>query len=156
MKLYFKQRFFSWFDSYDVWNESGHVAYTVQGRLSLGHLLEIHDPNGSRLGTVKEEILTLLPRFALYENDQYVGSIKKKFTLFFKQFELDCEGWTVDGDPFGWDYSVTDRDGNLIMTVSKELLRLTDTYVLDIVDPRHALRCLMIVLAIDAAACSNK
>ena len=156
MKLYFKQRFFSWFDSYDVWNESGHVAYTVQGRLSFGHLLEIHDPNGNRLGSVQEEILTLLPRFALYENDQYVGSIKKKFTLFFKQFELDCEGWVVDGDPLGWDYSVTDRDGNLIMTVSKELLRLTDTYVLDIVDPRHALRCLMIVLAIDAAACSHK
>ena len=156
MKLYFKQRFFSWFDSYDVWNESGHVAYTVQGRLSFGHLLEIHDPNGNRLGSVQEEILTLLPRFALYENDQYVGSIKKKFTLFFKQFELDCEGWVVDGDPLGWDYSVTDRDGNLIMSVSKELLRLTDTYVLDIVDPRHALRCLMIVLAIDAAACSHK
>ena len=156
MKLYFKQRFFSWFDSYDVWNESGHVAYTVQGRLSFGHLLEIHDPNGNRLGSVQEEILTLLPRFALYENDQYVGSIKKKFTLFFKQFELDCEGWVIDGDPLGWDYSVTDRDGNLIMTVSKELLRLTDTYVLDIVDPRHSLRCLMIVLAIDAAACSHK
>ena len=34
MKLYFKQRFFSWFDSYDIWHEDGSVAYTVQGRLA--------------------------------------------------------------------------------------------------------------------------
>ena len=29
MKLYFKQRFFSWFDSYDIYHEDGSVAYTV-------------------------------------------------------------------------------------------------------------------------------
>ncbi|MBQ2650181.1 MAG: hypothetical protein IJF79_00915, partial [Clostridia bacterium] len=79
----------------------------------------------------------------------------KQFTLFFKRFELDCEGWTVEGDLFDWDYTVRDSAGNLIMTASKELFRWTDTYVLDIADPRHALRCLMIVLAIDAAACSH-
>ena len=28
MKLYFKQRFFSWFDSYDIYYEGGDVAYT--------------------------------------------------------------------------------------------------------------------------------
>ena len=27
MKLYFKQRFFSWFDSYDIYHEDGSVAY---------------------------------------------------------------------------------------------------------------------------------
>ena len=155
MKLYFKQRFFSWFDSYDIWHEDGSVAYTVQGRLAWGHLLEIHDPVGNHLGSVKEEVLTLLPRFALYERDTYVGSIRRQFTLFFKRFELDCEGWTVDGDLFDWDYTVSDRDGNVIMRASREFFRLTDTYVLDIADPRNALRCLMIVLAIDAAACQH-
>lgn len=156
MKLHFKQRFFSWFDSYDIWHEDGSVAYTVQGRLSWGHLLEIHDAAGSHIGTVKEEVLTLLPRFALYEGDGYVGSIKKKFTLFFKRFELDCEGWTVEGDPFDWEYTVFDQNGNVVMTASKQLFNWTDTYVLDIADPRNALRCLMIVLAIDAAACSER
>ena len=31
MKLYFRQRMFSWFDSYDIYNmdEDGAVAYTV-------------------------------------------------------------------------------------------------------------------------------
>ena len=34
MKLYFKQRFFSWFDSYDIYYEGGSVANTVDGKLA--------------------------------------------------------------------------------------------------------------------------
>ena len=33
MKLIFKQRLFSWFDSYDIYYEDGTTAYTVKGQL---------------------------------------------------------------------------------------------------------------------------
>lgn len=62
MRLLFKQRFLSWFDSYDIYDEEGRTAYTVEGKLSWGHRLEIYGPAGDHLGTVKEEVLTLLPR----------------------------------------------------------------------------------------------
>ncbi len=39
MKLLFKQRFFSWFDSYDIYNEAGETVYTVEGKLSWGRSL---------------------------------------------------------------------------------------------------------------------
>ena len=29
MRLLFKQRFLSWFDSYDIYDEAGRTAYTV-------------------------------------------------------------------------------------------------------------------------------
>ena len=32
MKLLFRQRFFSWLDSYDVYYENGQIAYTVEGK----------------------------------------------------------------------------------------------------------------------------
>ena len=64
MKLLFKQRLFSWFDSYDIYDEAGETVFTVKGRLSWGHCLEIYDRFGEHVGTVKEEVLTLLPRFA--------------------------------------------------------------------------------------------
>lgn len=32
MKLLFKQRAFSWFDSYDIYDENGNIFYTVKGR----------------------------------------------------------------------------------------------------------------------------
>ncbi len=42
MRLLFKQRFFSWFDSYDIYDEEGRTVFTVQGKLAWGHCLEIH------------------------------------------------------------------------------------------------------------------
>lgn len=47
MKLYFKQRFFSWFDSYDIYHEDGSVAYTVEGKLSWGHCTYSEPPGGA-------------------------------------------------------------------------------------------------------------
>ena len=54
MKLYFKQRFFSWFDSYDIYHEDGSVAYTVEGKLSWGHCLHILNPQGEHIATVQQ------------------------------------------------------------------------------------------------------
>ena len=54
-----------------------------------------------------------------------------------------------------WDYSILDRSGYQIAKISKELLRMTDTYVIDVQDPENALDALMFVLAIDAEKCSR-
>ena len=69
MKLLFKQRFFSWFDSYDIYNEDGQVIYQVEGKLSWGHKLVIYDQNGNEVGTVLEKVITLLPKFEIYKNN---------------------------------------------------------------------------------------
>ena len=110
MRLLFKQRFLSWFDSYDIYDEEGRTAYTVEGKLSWGHL----------------------PRFALYAGEEYLGCIRKEFALFHPRFTLDCNGWEVEGSFLEWDYAVTDPAGRTVMAASKELLHWTDTYVLDI------------------------
>ena len=34
MRMYFKQRLFSWFDSYDIYNEQGNPIYVVKGQIS--------------------------------------------------------------------------------------------------------------------------
>lgn len=155
MKLLFKQRFFSWFDSYDIYDESGNVVYTVKGQLSWGHKLCIYDANGLHIGTIREEILTFLPRFKMFVNDCYIGQIKKEFTFFKPTFYLDCNGWQVRGNFLQWDYEIIDGNGVLIGNINKEIFNFTDTYSLDIVDPKNALHVLMIVLAIDAQKCSE-
>ena len=155
MKLLFKQKLFSWFDSYHIFDENGDIAYEVQGKLAWGHRLHIHNSSGVHIGTVQERILTLLPKFELYLNDQYVGEIRKEFTFLKPRYTLDCHGWDIQGDFLGWNYQVTDNSGNFIMLARKEIFNLTDTYSISINDPDHALYSLMIVLAIDAANCSN-
>lgn len=155
MKLLFKQRFFSWFDSYDIYTESGETAYTVKGQLAWGHCLKIFNASGREVGTVRERILTWLPKFEMYLGEQYVGCIRKEFTFFTPKFNIDCNGWHVEGNFFEWDYSVFDAEGNHLATVSKELLHWTDTYVIDVRNPDDALCVLMLVLAIDAEKCSR-
>ena len=116
MKLLFKQRMFSWFDSYDIYNEAGDAVYEVKGVLSWGHCLKIFGPDGAELGTVKEEVFSFLPRFALYVGGECVGQIKKEFTFFKPVFTLDCSGWSIEGDMWEWNYLVSDADGRTVIT----------------------------------------
>ena len=51
MILKFKQRFMSWFDSYDIYNEQDEVIYQIKGRFSIGHCLEVYDQKGVHVAT---------------------------------------------------------------------------------------------------------
>ncbi len=155
MKLLFKQRLFSWFDSYDIYNEAGETVYTVKGQLSWGHCLKIFDTYGNEIGTVKERILTFLPKFEIYLGDKYIGCISKEFTFLKPKYNIDYNGWHIEGDFFEWDYSILSQGGQNIATVSKQLFNLTDTYIIDVNDSQDALCALMLVLAIDAEKCSR-
>ena len=156
MKLLFKQRFFSWFDSYDIYDEAGNTVFQVQGKLAWGHKLVIYDAAGLELGTVKERVLTFLPQFEIYRGTQYIGRIRKEFSFFRPRFDIDYNGWYIEGDWMGWDYTIEDASGSTVAVVSKELFRLTDTYMIDVRNPADALNVLMFVLAMDAEKCSSK
>ncbi|WP_300082631.1 LURP-one-related family protein [uncultured Thomasclavelia sp.] len=155
MKLLFKQRFFSWLDSYDIYDENNNVVFEVKGELSWGHKLKIYDKNGIHIGTVKEEIFAFLSKFNLYLYDQYVGQIKKELTFFKPSFILDCNNWHVEGNFFEWDYQIIDNSENVVAIINKQLFNLTDIYQLEIFNPDDAIYVLMIALAIDAQKCSR-
>ncbi len=156
MKLLFKQRFFSWFDSYDIYDEAGNVVYVVKGQLSWGHKLIIYDANGNELGMVVQRVLTLLPKFEIHKNGQYVGCLNKEFSFFVPHYNLDYNNWHIEGTIMEWDYSILDGNDLQVASVGKELFKLTDTYVIDVNDPQDALDVLMFVLAIDAEKCSRR
>ncbi|MEY8355071.1 LURP-one-related family protein [Lachnospiraceae bacterium 54-53] len=155
MKLMFKQRFFSWFDSYDIYDERGGTVFTVSGTPAWGHKLEIYDSGDNHLATLREQILTFLPRFDIQVNGQTVGTITKEFTFFKPSFSVDCNGWRVEGSFLEWDYRILSQDGRVVAQIEKQLFNLTDTYTIDVTDPQDSLLALMVVLAIDAVKCSS-
>lgn len=155
MKLCIKQKIFSWFDSYNVYDENRTIVYTVKGRIAWGHKLVIYDACGNEIGMVKEAVLTWMPKFVLYERGKCVGEIKKKISLFRPKYAIDHKNWTAVGNFVEWDYTVNSPSGR-VATVCKKLLNLTDTYVIDVDDPADALCCLMFALAIDAEKCSRE
>ena len=157
MKLLFKQRAFTWFDSYDIYDENENTVYVVKGQLSWGHCLKIFDASEEHeLGTVKEQIFSWWPQFELYEGSDCIGTLKKEPWGWFKpRYNIDFNGWHIEGDWTEWDYTITGPDGEKVAAISKELLHWTDTYVIDVADGQDGLCALMVVLAIDAEKCSR-
>ena len=155
MKLLIKQRVFSWTDSYDVYDEEGNARYFVKAEfLALGHQLHVYNQQNEEIASIHQRLLTLLPAFEIEIGGRVRGMVQKKFTLFRPQYEISYNGWRAEGDFMGWDYDVYEGCSSIIH-ISKELFHWGDTYVIDIADPAHELEALMLVIAIDAANCSN-
>lgn len=156
MKLLIRQRVFSWTDSYDVYDEWGRPIYEVRAEwLALGHQIHVYDKATCReVGSIHQRLLTFLPRFDIVIGGQTLGTIRQEFSLFRPRYQVDYQGWSVEGDFLGWDYRVT-RGATTVMTIAKELLRWSDTYTLTCADPADALPGLLLVIAIDAANCDH-
>lgn len=156
MELLIKQRVFSWTDTYDVYDIYQRPVYFVKAEfLTLGHQIYLYDSQNRPLASIHQKIFRFLPEFEIVIGGRSLGALKKELTLFRPRYNLDCNGWQVQGDFLGWDYDVVDAVGNYVLHISKEPLNWGDTYVLHIPDPANELLCLMIAIAIDAANCSD-
>lgn len=155
MRLLFKQKLFSWLDSYDIYNEEGETLYTVKGQLSWGHCFKIFDASGNEVGQIKEVILSFMPRFEIYMNGEKIGSIRRELSFFKPKYDIDYNGWHIDGNFWEFEYRVVNSVGSLVASISKDVFKLGDTYVIDVCAPQDALSALMLVVAIDAEKCSR-
>lgn len=156
MQLLIKQRVFSWTDSYDIYDETGLARYFVKADFfSLGHRIRVYEKEtGREVGSIHQKIFALMPTFEVVVNGQLQGTVRKKFTLFSQNYQVDYRGWEVEGDYMGWDYAVK-QEGRTIMTISKELFHWGDTYALRYDDPACEMPGLLLVIAIDAANCDD-
>ena len=82
------------------------------------------------------------------------GSIEKQFTFFKPKYDLNYNGWRCEGDFMAWNYDVY-SGCSAVVHISKKLFRWGDTYVIDILNPADEIMALMLVIAIDAANCSQ-
>ena len=156
MQPMIKQRVFSWSDTYDVFDEYGEAKYFVKAEFfSLGHRIHVYDKRtGTELGAIHQKLFTFLPTFEIIIGGQVRGTVRKKFTFFSQNYQVDYRGWDVEGDSLGWDYRVV-QSGMEVMSISKELFHWGDTYALRYDNPANELPGLLLVIAIDAANCSN-
>lgn len=156
MQLYIRQRLFSWTGSYDVYDETGAARYEVKAEfLTFGHQIHVYDKqSGREVGSIHQKLLTFLPQFEIVIDGQVRGTVRKELTFFRPRYHVDYRGWEIEGDFLGWDYRVMAGDGP-VMSISKEVFNWTDTYVLRYDNPACEMPGLLLVLAIDAANCSD-
>ncbi len=149
MKLYIKQKVFSWNEKFTVKDENGNDKYFVEGEfLSLGRKLHVSDASGKEVAYIAQKLLTLLPKFEVYINGEKVAEIVKEFTFLRAKYTIEGLGWEVDGDYWSHDYEIT-KGSVPIVSIQKEWMTWGDSYELDIVDSQDEKIALAVVLAID-------
>lgn len=146
--LYIAQKLFSLWGKYTVENEAGQVVFTVQGEPSLTRRQIVYNEAGQKVGELHKVLLTFLSRFEIDIDGRPVGTIQQKFG-FRPRLELEYFGWQVQGDIWGWNYDVYDRQGRCIAQIRKELWHLSDHYAIHYDDQTEALPLLLLALAID-------
>ncbi len=156
MKLLFRQRLFSWLDSYDIYDEARNTVFTVKGVLAFKHCFKVYDADGNEVGMIREKVLTFLrPRFDLVIHGVEAGGIVKEISLFKPKFTLEFRNWQVQGDWLEWNYRILSPAG-VVAVISKRILSWSDTYEIDVQNADDALDALMVVVAIDAVKCTQK
>ena len=155
MKLYIKEKVFSWGDKFTVKDAYGEDKYIVEGEVfTFGKKLHVYDRSGREVAFIKQEVWSFLPRYYVFCGDRQIAEIKKEFTLLFPRYTIEGLGWEIDGSFMAHDYQIT-KQGRKIVTISKEWMTWGDSYELDIADPADELVALAVVIAIDCVTEAN-
>ena len=149
MKLYIKEKVFSWGDKFTVKDAYGEDKYIVEGEVfTFGKKLHVYDRSGREVAFIKQEVWSFLPRYYVFCGDRQIAEIKKEFTFLFPRYTIEGLGWEIDGSFMAHDYQIT-KQGRKIVTISKEWMTWGDSSELDIADPADELVALAVVIAID-------
>lgn len=156
MKLYIKQKVFSWADKFTVKDASGQDRYYVEGELfSWGKKLHVYDMSGNEAALIQQKTFSFMPTYFVFVDDRQVAEIVKEFSFFVPKYRVDGPGWEVSGHIMAHDYEITQAD-RAIVTICKEWMTWGDSYELDIANPNDEVLALAVVLTIDCViAASN-
>ena len=149
MKLYIRQKVFSWGDKFTVKDETGTDKFCVEGEVfSWGKKLHVYDMAGREVAFIKQEIWSWMPRFYVFCGGREIAQIKKEFTLFFPKYSIVGLGWEIHGSFLAHEYQIT-KAGYQIASISKEWMSWGDSYELNIANPADEIVALAVVLTID-------
>ena len=149
MKLYIKEKVFSWGDKFFVKDALGEDKYLVQGEVfSLGKKLHVYDMLGREVAFIKQELLTLLPCFCVYQDGAEIAQVKKEFSFLVPRYSIQGLGREIEGSFWEHEYQITQK-GRPIVTISREWMTWGDSYELDIANPADEILALAVVLTID-------
>ena len=150
MKLYIKQKVFSWRDRFRVFDENENDLYAVQGEVwSLGKKLHIFSASGDEVGFIHQKVWSFKSRFFVAQNGEDIAEVVKEITLFKPVYTVSPQGWNITGNFWAHEYTIESASG-VIATISKHWFTWGDTYEIDIADGIDPVLVLSVVLIIDA------
>jgi uncharacterized protein YxjI len=155
MRYVIRERFFRLGEDSDITDEQGQPVYYVDGKvLTLHDTLIVRERAGTEVARVQRQLVALRPTYHITRQGQEVAEVRKRlFSPFVDRFTIDIPGpddLSMTGDLFEHEYTIT-RGDQVVATVSKRWLSLTDTYGVDIAAGEDDVLILTSVLALDLA-----
>lgn len=156
MKLYIKQKVFSWGDKFHIYDEYQNNKYFVKGEVfTFGKKLHLYSQDENELAFIHQKVFSFKPRYFISRNGIDVAEVIKEFTFLRQEYTVNGLGWSVKGDFLAHKYEIRKAD-RLVAAISKQWLTWGDTYEIDIADDADEIMALCVVLIIDAViAASN-
>jgi len=154
MKLYIKQKVFSWRDKFAVKDEYQCDRWFAQGEIfTFGRKLRVYDASGSEVAFIRQKLWSFLPRYYI-EIGGMVYEFVRELSLLRPRYTIRNLDWVINGNFWEHEYAVSDSRGD-VMRISKAWLSWGDFYELDIADGQDELLCLCVTLAIDCITADN-
>ncbi len=151
MKLYVKQKVFSWRDKFSIADELGNAQFYAESEgISFGKRLHLTDMSGNELAYIYEKFMSFFPRYYISQYGQTVAEVVKEFSFFKPKYRIDGLGWRAEGDVFDHNYVLVDENDFTVAAVSKAWLSWGDAYEIDISEVADPVIVLAVVLVIDA------
>lgn len=161
MRLYMKQKVFSWGDKFKIYDEFENICYLVEGEIfTWGKKLHVYDRAGREVAFIHEKVFSFLPKYYISHDGIDVAEVIKEFTFLTQRYRVNGPGWNVSGDFWAHEYEITDGS-QVVASVSKRWFTWGDTYEIDIhdcIDPDNEAEMAMVlcvVLVIDAVLDSS-
>ena len=149
MKLYIKQKIFSFKDKFNIFDEAGEAKYTATGEIfTLGKKLHVTDTADNEVMFIRQRLLTFLPKYEIILGKAAPVEIVKKFTVFRHEYVIPQWNISIQGDFFAHEYEVF-RGAVKIAHLSKAWFTFGDAYAIEIPNPDDELMTLAAILVVD-------
>lgn len=156
MRLYIKQKAFTWRDRFAVRDESGADRYYVEGEFfSWGKKLHVYEAGGGEAAFIRQRLLSFMPKFEVMIGGRVIFEVIKELSFFKPRYAVTGMGWRIQGDVWAHEY-VMEKTGECVACVSKAWFTWGDSYELAVAEPADGLFALCVLLAIDCAAAAQQ
>ena len=153
MRYLVRERLFHIKDDFWVTDADGNQAFYIDAKvLSLRHTLQLQDPSGRPLASIKQKLVTFTDAMEIEHDGQVVATVHRSvFSPLHHRAAIDlADGGRLEasGNIIGKDFEI--RDGHRVLArVSRAWFRVRDTYGVDVAPDEDDALMICIAVCLD-------
>lgn len=151
IKLYFKQKIFSFRKRASIYDENGDTIFKIEGEFSFIPRIHIYDEHDNEVAFIKQKLFAWLPKFFVFINRNKVAEISKKFTWFKQVYNIKGINWLVKGNIWGYDFDLF-SDKIKIAHVHKVWMSWGNRFEINVLNDENVV---MVIAMVVALSCVN-